>query len=63
MRRRLWSWLKPETGEPCILGAAGEGKVLVTSRRDWDGSSLEQVWCTPETAADWEERRWRPSWR
>lgn len=63
MRWLWWMMRQDDHDEPFVDGECGEEKVLVTARRDERGKPLEQVWATPETAADWDDTRWGDDWK
>ena len=59
MRWPWWVIGSDDPDLPYVRGEPGEGKVLVTTRRDVNGDAIEQVWAAAEAAADWDESRWR----
>lgn len=58
---RLPWWARPTEPEDEEHGTPGDGKKLVTVRRDRGGDPAEQAWVPEETAPEWDERFWRPS--
>ena len=58
MRWPWWVIGSDDPDFPHIRGESGEGKMLVTTRRDRNGNAVEQVWTTPEAAGDWDDTKW-----
>lgn len=55
--------MRPEgVDDTFVRGEPGEGKILVTTRRDRRGNVTEQVWTTPDASADWDNKNWKESW-
>ena len=53
-------WVRPAGEDELVIhGEEGEGKVLVTIRRDRFNDPVEQVWCEPKAVEDWDESWWK----
>lgn len=56
---RLLRWIKPGLEDDIEHGEPGEGRVLVTIRRDGQGHAIERAWVAPEVARQWDESTWK----
>ncbi|GAA1732986.1 hypothetical protein GCM10009746_14090 [Microbacterium paludicola] len=55
MTGRPWWALRSDDDDVITHGEPGEGRVLVTIRRDGDGTPLERAWIRPDLAWQWED--------